>query len=804
MEVEKLADSSTTTLYFANIPYYAADRQYLPCLAGIPTIDRSSGKLEEPGRLPTYGDISLNIKPEFKPDPENTLEWNLLLFKDTYNFQGRSLVIKMGATDDAVDNFQTIFTGYVGQAEWDDYYLQLTVYDKLRLLENSIPDFELPESIYVDPDAWGAIPPMPLGYVKNMSPLYLNQPAAGQGKFVLGAGVINNVLAVYQNNIELSGVYMTFNQKDVSPAFKQADGAFRMETFGPYTGSAQLLKWLIQIDDISGGSEVGQATFRWSIDGGVTWEAEGVPTWNLEYNPATLQKTTAVGNAVMSVGGSYTGIDTSRTYVVECTQSGVIGVLPYPTFRWSDDGGDTWSAEIDLDSGGPFSLSYGLTVSFTESGAIAIVEETRITEGYCLISPGSFWAESGSYGDTVLVEIGRYAGGPVFGSGAYRLGFDLVPFGWSVDGGANWNYDYVPVTWEFPYEMTLFGSFVISFGYAYDYFCAGEQFLITTEAAGSMEDGDIWTFETNKQAPIELADGVSVQFYTDAGQDFYLADEAEFILWSTLTVTYDVEAGNAITCDVEGLLDSEGNYQDEIVPVLRMVLENFCSWTAADFDEASLNEFAAEFPYIIGYLMEDLMPVGDILTDLLTGFPAIYSVDFLGRFYLKELVLPAAPAVLTLNADQRDFTELPYNTLHEQNPKKRVFVRYDRNWTVNRNPAGVAVAFGEWLKREFRQVVARNHSVAATYRNAGELGPLETCVVERADAQELANKWLALFQEMHQDMEVQCEARAAMLKPGEVVEIVRDAFGMESGLAYLVTGTEFELLANDYRLTLWR
>jgi hypothetical protein len=50
-----------------------------------------------------------------------------------------------------------------------------------------------------------------------------------------------------------------------------------MTTSGSFSGT-QDLEYVVEIDSVSGGAEVGSATFRWSDDGGITWDADGVTT----------------------------------------------------------------------------------------------------------------------------------------------------------------------------------------------------------------------------------------------------------------------------------------------------------------------------------------------------------------------------------------------------------------------------------------------------------------------------------------------------------------------------------------------
>jgi hypothetical protein len=62
----------------------------------------------------------------------------------------------------------------------------------------------------------------------------------------------------------------------VTAALKEGVGAAGMTPSGNYAGMADK-EYIVEIDSIAGGTEIGQATFRWS-DGGGAWNATGVAT----------------------------------------------------------------------------------------------------------------------------------------------------------------------------------------------------------------------------------------------------------------------------------------------------------------------------------------------------------------------------------------------------------------------------------------------------------------------------------------------------------------------------------------------
>ena len=62
----------------------------------------------------------------------------------------------------------------------------------------------------------------------------------------------------------------------VTSAKKEGTGSAVITTSGNFRGPIDL-EYIVEIDSIAGGAEVGQATYKWS-DGGGTWDATGVVT----------------------------------------------------------------------------------------------------------------------------------------------------------------------------------------------------------------------------------------------------------------------------------------------------------------------------------------------------------------------------------------------------------------------------------------------------------------------------------------------------------------------------------------------
>ena len=80
--------------------------------------------------------------------------------------------------------------------------------------------------------------------------------------------------------------------------FAEQLGSATVQNGGQYSGDVGM-EYIVEIDGVAGGKEVGQATFKWSDDGGQTWNEAGVLTQTNPYlmsNGVTVKFTSGAGN----------------------------------------------------------------------------------------------------------------------------------------------------------------------------------------------------------------------------------------------------------------------------------------------------------------------------------------------------------------------------------------------------------------------------------------------------------------------------------------------------------------------------
>ena len=696
----RLADAVEIPLYLSNRGLVLNGRAYLGCVQGLPRLTRQANDTRNLSSVPSWGELELNYETGFKPDAANSLTWDELLSED-YTFASRPLTIKLGGAEFAYGDFRTVFSGYLEDVTAVTDTITATVYDKMRFLETrEIPGppvglIQPPISKGKDwrnffarivgvqlPKNNAAVPvgqegkqlPLIMGLVKNYHPVLINEDT---DKFALAAHVVNQVLMAYRNGREKPN--FVFRQKDINLVEKEGLGSALLAVTGTYSGGDNFRCWTVEIDSVAAGKEVGQATFKWSLDGGATYEAQGQPTQNLEMTAVT--KTPGgepPSDGALVVGGAYTS-QWIRAYRVKITVAGATGIAK---FKWSNDGGATWSAEL-FTAIAPIALEYGLTAAFTG------------------------------------------------------------------------NHD--------------------------------------------VDDLYSWTFTA---IPLPLGDGLSIQFFTQAGDDFELYDAWGWTLCSTLDVPYNADE-NSVTVDVEGKIAATGVYVETIADLIRDLLVTYLGWDPdADLDLTSFAAFNAAFPHQAGLRVESPASVRQIIDDLLAGLPAYYFVGLDGKFRLGVLTEPAGEPDLTLYLDQESWEPEQNNRASEV--VCRVTLNYDRNQAPSDDYKGSDKAWTEWARKEWREAEDRDETVRDLYPLAAPLEAIDTCLMVKADAEAAAGQMLALWSTERRPLTTTCKVQPFALDLWALVRVIGPRYGLAEGKLFWLTGMDLDFIQNEAELTLWR
>jgi hypothetical protein len=900
----RLADGYLLPLYFANHTVILDDRCYLGLQMDLPRLTRQANAVLSPNHVSTWGELGLTIEPDYRPDAYCSVTWQELL-SPAWNLRDQPLIILEGGEGFAYSDFRPVFTGRVGPYNWNDSTLTLTVYDKTKSLDITFPDYELPESPQVVEESWDQTVPAILGKVKNYKPVLITSanPGAYPWKFALAGHVMQALDEVYGDNAPISYQWV---QKDVFPASKNGEGSAVLFTYGPYTGSLIRAEWVLQIDSLTSlntqgasGPEVGLATFRWKLEGDAAWRGEGILTWKLAYDSATLVKNPAVGLGIMAVSGEYTG-DCKLSYKTQITRAGDIGDVIPPQIIWSDDGGATWQPDdvctwtpvavapgvmsvaahnpgdtvaVEITTGGnvggavrfrwsrdggatwntdnqipdttPIELFPGYLIQFTAPGiggtddydagdaggstsAIDIIDTdsdgtsdpealnrglSAVFSGVGQDVPSTSWEHVTPPPGSSLGEMSWVAWNPadeveveIDATGKVGTGAGAATFKWRKKTGEVWDSWVEGVAIPDTNPIELFDGFPVQFndpnpgGTSYE---AGDAGVFTWVYQPAFMAGDAWAWGF-KEVPIPLDDSVTIQFITQPGQDFHLWDEWRFILGSALLLDGPV-AGTNIAVDGQGLISPAlGAYTHLIGELIRAVLVLWGKWdAAADFDLVALAAFNAAFPYEAGLRVDSPTAIGGVIDQLLGGLPALYTMLNDGRFFLAEIAPLTGSPIMKLT--DVEFVESPDGADGDDDIYRRVYLNYDRNPEAEKNPKGaLSQERVEWLRREFRQVSARDETVLVNYPWATDLGPLDTCLVQRADAQTLANKLLNLLKVKHPRTKILIKNQPFHLNLGDEISVQRTRFGIAEENVYEIHGSELNYTTSEAILNLWR
>lgn len=156
------------------------------------------------------------------------------------------------------------------------------------------------------------------------------------------------VSSILRGNLVPSGTVTSSNQPSnlLTDPVKAGLGSARMfakyATGGSYKGPTK--SYFVEIDSVSAGTEIGQATFRWSNDDGETFQGTGILT---STTPLTLE------NAIQvyfqpGPGGDFGLGDWWRFRAVELWPVSVLG--SYDSLRWRSGSGSAVNLDIDLGS----------------------------------------------------------------------------------------------------------------------------------------------------------------------------------------------------------------------------------------------------------------------------------------------------------------------------------------------------------------------------------------------------------------------------------------------------------------------
>lgn len=454
-----------------------------------------------------------------------------------------------------------------------------------------------------------------------------------------------------------------------------------------------------------------------------------------------------LGSAYLTVAGPYTGPDYFRIWLLQIDSVAAGHERGQATFRLSYDGGATWV------------LTGQSTVRWEISEVVKTPGAEPPSSGE--ITVGGTYAGDGSQYYVVVITLA----GPV----------GVAKFKWSDDSGANWSGEI----------LTSAAPITLSHG-------------VTVSFANLFDLNDQWDWHYN-EIPILLADGVAIQFISGSGNDFELWDTFGWFLCSSLSVPYATDE-NSVSLEVEGLVTTDGTYISTAADLIREVLLTYAGWEAADLDEGSFAAFNIAFPYVMGLKLDSSTKIREVVDQLLAGLPAYYGVTLDGKFRLGKITEPTGVPAAVLS-DPIETLGFKRQTLGVE-VVSRVELKYDRNYAVESLNKGLK-SFTEWAKDEWRLTEARDETVKDRYPLASRLEPIETCMVNREDAEAAAAQMLAIWKIERSPVTFTGKIEPFVWDLWSLVQLKTGLFGLDGAL-FWVSGLDEDFTASQADITLWK
>jgi len=180
------------------------------------------------------------------------------------------------------------------------------------------------------------------------------------------------------DNLITSGDMITVSSQAiglVTKALKQGTGSAIINTGGVFSG-LQSLEYAVKIDSVTAGTGIGQATFKWSEDGGESWEAAGIAT-----SADIVSLSHGVNVKFTSVGGDDFALNDTWFFK---------GVSPFSAARMLDLSRDSrWRS-------GQLQSPNSITIDLGEPGQVAavILHDHNLTEAADIVlkaDPAADW-----------------------------------------------------------------------------------------------------------------------------------------------------------------------------------------------------------------------------------------------------------------------------------------------------------------------------------------------------------------------------------------------------------------------------
>lgn len=227
------------------------------------------------------------------------------------------------------------------------------------------------------------------------------------------------------------------------------------------------------------------------------------------------------------------------------------------------------------------------------------------------------------------------------------------------------------------------------------------------------------------------------------------------------------------------------------------LLTTFGGLSASDIDAASFSQFNVDVPGDSGIYINAQTTINDVIEQLLRPVMGYLYFSRTGIAFIGRLTLPTTEDAVALTLNEKHF--IPQGDASNDDAVAgdivsieeadllyyKVTMNYDRNYTPmdesslgDSDPVDSSTSDGlarrEYLSKEWRETTIEltGETIGdSLYLEAGELGPLDSYFINKADADNAAQYWLDIFGVCRRLVRVRCKTSPLSTTLGSVIRL---------------------------------
>jgi hypothetical protein len=249
--------------------------------------------------------------------------------------------------------------------------------------------------------------------------------------------------------------------------------------------------------------------------------------------------------------------------------------------------------------------------------------------------------------------------------------------------------------------------------------------------------------------------------------------------------------GTKLTVDVQGDDEGGANYITTAKQIIERLVTDYgeanSRFVSGDLDSSNLTTFDAANTQKLGVYINSRVTVKSICDEIAASVGAQMVISRAGELQLHKIDLP--PSGTPLEITSADIIE---NTLviAERIPViAAVKINYARNWTVQENiETRIPQKHKDSFAKEWWSVTSEDATTKTNYKLDAEPEPINTFLIEEADASAEATRRLTLFKTQRHIYSFKGVSRLIELQLGDPVTITHSRFGLSGGKTGMVVG----------------